>query len=336
VSLYRAETRRLVKRRFTKFLVLGALVVLAAVAAGMFFTNQKIGPAQLAAAQARAEAEYQQQNQFAVQQRQECEAAKGTTGGGQYPPDCSEITGPTRDNFDPQWYVAATFDFRKNFGDMVTTMAGVLALVAFVVGASYVGAEWNSGGMMNLLLWRPKRIRVLGTKLLALLAGLAALTVVVAAAWTGLFLLIAQFRGTSASMTPGAWQSFGIMEARAFALVLAAGAIGFALASLGRHTATAFGVAIGVVVLLQVGLGTVLQLAKVKFVEMYLIPFWIQAWLDKSVTFENYDACNYSVNGGCLPDTMSITWQMAGSALAAAVVLVVGAAMWTMRSRDIT
>ena len=59
---------------------------------------------------------------------------------------------------------------------MITTLAALLALVAFVIGASFVGAEWNSGGMMNLLLWRPQRLQVLGTKLAALLVGLTALT----------------------------------------------------------------------------------------------------------------------------------------------------------------
>ena len=86
----------------------------------------------------------------------------------------------------------ATFDFRKKFGDMIITFAAILALIAFVIGASFVGAEWSSGGMMNLLLWRPQRLKVLGTKLVALLVGLTVLTVVVAAAWTGIFVLIAE------------------------------------------------------------------------------------------------------------------------------------------------
>jgi ABC-2 type transport system permease protein len=336
VSLYRAETRRLVKRRFTKFLVIGTLVVLAAIAIGMFFSNQKIGPAQIASAQAAAKADFEQQSQQAAQQQQLCEAAQGTTDASHWPPNCAEITGPSQDNFDPKWYLAATFDFRKNFGDMVTTMAALLAVAAFVVGASFVGAEWNSGGMMNLLLWRPQRGKVLGTKLLALLAGLTALTVLVSAAWTGVFALIANLRGTTAGMTWGAWQSFAIMEARGLVLVLVAGAVGFGLASLGRHTAMALGVAIGVAILFQAGLGTVLELAHVKFVEAFLIPVWAAAWLTKSVTLQNYDACNFSVSGDCQPDTMTITWQMAGGVLAVVLVLVVTAAMWTMRSRDVT
>lgn len=52
---------------------------------------------------------------------------------------------------------------------------------------------------------------------------------------------------------------------------------GWCSASLGRHTAMAFGVTIGVVAIFQFGLGTVLELAKAKFVEAYLIPVWAAA-----------------------------------------------------------
>jgi ABC-2 type transport system permease protein len=336
VSLYRAETRRLVKRRFTKFFVIGALVVLVAVAAGVFFTNQKVGPAQIAGAQQAADRDLQNAQQQAALEQQRCAAAPGTADAGNYPSDCSQLYMPTKADFPASSYMPSTFDFRKNFGDMVTTLAALLALMAFVVGASFVGAEWTSGGMMNLLLWRPQRLKVLGTKLLALTVALTALTAVTAIVWTGLFALIAQQRGSLKSMTSGAWQSFAITEVRALILVLVVGAVGFGLASLGRHTATALGVAIGVIIVFQFGLGTVLSLANVKFTEAYLIPVWGIAWMNKSVKLENYNACNFSASNGCLPDTLTLTWQMAGGLLAAVIVLVLGAALWTMRSRDVT
>jgi ABC-type transport system involved in multi-copper enzyme maturation permease subunit len=332
--LYRAETRRLVKRRFTKLFVGGAMLALAAIAAGVFFSNQKVGADEIATAKARAQAEYQQQLQRSSQEKAQCEAAQGTPQASQYGP-CDQIYVPTEQDFQYQWYMPATFNFRESFPDMVTTLAALLGVAAFLVGASFVGAEWSSGGMMNLLLWRPQRLRVLGAKLAALLVGFTALTVALAVIWTGAFLAIANTRGTTTGLTSGAWQSIGLMELRALALVLVAGAFGFGLASLGRHTAMALGVVIGAIIVFQFGLGTVLSLAKVKFVEAYLLPVWVVAWMDKKYIVEDYNSCTVT-SGGCQPDTFTITWQMAGTALAAGFVLIVGAAMWTMRTRDIT
>jgi ABC-type transport system involved in multi-copper enzyme maturation permease subunit len=336
VSLYRAETRRLFKRRIVRVLLIGAVVILAAVAAGVFFTNHKIDAGQLATAQVKADQEFKQQTSYATQARADCDKAKGTAAAGQFPPNCEDITPPGKENFDPKNYLAPTFTLKSNYRDMITTLAGVLAMVAFVIGASFVGAEWNSGGMMNLLLWRPKRLQVVSTKLLALVLGLTAVTVVLGAIWTGLFTLIAHFRGTTEGMTSGVWQSFAIMGARGLALVLVAGIVGFTLASIGRHTAMAFGVAIGVVVLLQIGLGTVLGLAKVKFVESYLLPYWVIAWMNKSVKLEDYSVCNFSLNGDCAPDVRTLTWQVGGTGALVLVALLVGGSLWTIRSRDVT
>ncbi|GAA0544408.1 hypothetical protein GCM10010172_27480 [Paractinoplanes ferrugineus] len=335
MSLYRAETRRLLKRRFTKLFTIGALLILAAVAAGVFFTNHKVGTDQIAEAKGKAHAEYLRSVASTEQVRKDCEAARGTSRAGEFPPNC-ELAAPAESDFDPEWYLPATFDFKKGFPDMVTTMAAVLALVGFVIGASFVGAEWNSGGMMNLLLWRPRRLQVLGTKLSAFLVAMTGLTVLVAAIWTAVFYGIASLRGVTTGLTSGTWQSLGLMELRALVLVLVAGALGFGLASLGRHTAMALGVAIGVIVIFQFGVGTVLAIAHVKFPELYLAPFWVIAWMAKKYVAEDYNSCNFDVGGGCQPDTLTITWQMAGSALAIILVLVVGAAMWTMRKRDIT
>ncbi|MGK5679527.1 ABC transporter permease subunit [Actinoplanes sp. URMC 104] len=336
MSLYRAETRRLTKRRFTRLFLLGVTLILAAVAAGMVFTNQKVGPAQIASARAEAQQDFQRATEQFERDLADCKAAQGTPNADRWPPGCEGMSGPTQDNFQTQWYMPPTFDFRENFPDMVTTLAALLALVAFIVGASFVGAEWSSGGMMNLLLWRPQRLRVLGTKLAALLVFFTVLTVVFSALWTALFVGIAELRGSTDSMTSGAWQSIGLMELRGLALVVVAAALGFGLASLGRHTAMALGVTIGALIVFQFGLGTVLNLAKVKFADAYLIPVWMIAWMDKEIKIEDYNSCDYSSAGGCVPDSLTLTWPMAGAILAGVFVLIVVVSMWTMRSRDVT
>ncbi len=336
MSLYTAETRRLTKRRFTKLFVLGVALILIAVAIAMFFSNQKLGADQIASAQAQATADYQRAVEQSQKDTVDCQAAQGTSRADQYPPGCTDMYTPTPEDFQAQWYMPATFDFRENFPAMVTTLAALLALVGFIVGASFVGAEWSSGGMMNLLLWRPQRLLVLGTKLAALLVFFTALTVVFSALWTAAFVGVASARGSTESMTSGAWQSILLMEARGLILVLVAAAVGFGLASLGRHTAMALGATIGAVIVFQFGLGTVLSMANVKFAEAYLIPIWMIAWLDKEVKIEDYNSCDFSSSSGCQPDALTLTWPMAGGLLAVVFVLIVGAAMWTMRSRDVT
>jgi ABC-2 type transport system permease protein len=328
VSLYKAETRRLVKRRFTKLFLLGAVLVLAAVAVAMFLANESVGPDQIAAAKVEAQAQYNNDLKLFEQEKAACETAAR--------PDCESYVAPSLDNYNYEWYMPPTFIFRENFPDMVTTLAALIALTAFIVGASFVGAEWNSGGMMNLLLWRPQRLKVLSTKLLTLLGAFTLVTVVLSAIWTGIFYLIAQARGSTEGMTSGAWQSIGLMELRGLALVLVAGAVGFGLASLGRHTAMALGVTIGAVIVLQFGLGAVLYMAKVKFPDLYLAPTWLTAWMAKEVKLEDYNSCEFSSVNGCQPDSLTLTWPVAGGLFAVLFVVIVGAAMWTMRSRDIT
>jgi ABC-type transport system involved in multi-copper enzyme maturation permease subunit len=328
--------RRLTKRRVIRFFVFGTLALLAAIVVGMFATHQPSTPSVRAAAQAEADRDYRLAVQSLAQEMRDCEAARGTAQAANYPPDCDPGYRPSKADYQAEYYMPPTFVFREQFGLMIVTLAALLAVMAYLVGASYVGAEWSSGAMMNLLLWRPQRLKVLSTKLGALTAGLTALTVLVSAAWTGLFALVADMRGTMDAMTSGAWQSFLLMEVRGLVLVLVAGAVGFGLASIGRHTAMALGTAIGAVIVFQFGLGTLLSLAQVHFVEAYLVPVWATAWMDKSITVTDWQPCDSAINPGCQAGTLTLTWPMAGGLLAALVILVVGAAMWTMRSRDVT
>ncbi|BCL14295.1 ABC transporter permease subunit [Micromonospora sagamiensis] len=337
MSLYVTELRRLGKRRFTRYMALIGLLVLVAVAVGTFFTNEQIGPEQRAAAEREAQTQYEEQVRYAERERNACERAEATgeQSEGRFPDDCSVITPPPREAFEARWFLPSTFDFRTSFGATLVTYAAILGLITFVVGASFVGAEWSTGGMMNLLLWRPKRLTVLLTKLAALLTGVATVTVLGLLAWTAAFWAIGSFRGTTEKMTSGVWQSFALTGLRAFALVVVAAVIGFALASLGRHTAFALGGVLAVGVVGQFGLGVVLALADVKFPEAWLIPTYGLAWMGKEVKLENYDACNFSTSGDCKPDILTITWQHSSVLLVTGLVLALGAALWAMRRRDI-
>ncbi|MFI5926116.1 ABC transporter permease subunit [Micromonospora sp. NPDC051543] len=338
MSLYRTELRRLVKRRFTRYMTLLGLLVLAAVVVGVFFTNQKIDAGQLAKAERQADQQYQEQVRWSEQERVNCEQAKkaGTSSDGRYPDDCSVITPPPREEIKAEWFLPSTFNFRKTFDETLVPFAAILALVGFVIGASFVGAEWSTGGMMNLLLWRPKRLTVLFTKLAALLTGILAVTLPAAVLWFAGFWAVASFRGSTEKMTSGAWQSFALTGLRGVALVLVITTIGFALASLGRHTAMALGGVVALMVVGQFGLGILLSMANVKFAEAWLLPTYALAWMTKTVKLENWQSCNATYFGECKPETMDITWQQSSAIFSVGLVVILGAAVWAMRRRDIS
>ena len=347
MNLFRAEWRRLFKRRITVGTLLGVVVVLGLVAGGIAISNQKIGPEALAEAEAAAQAEYEEQLRWheetiddqVAQCREEQAAAEAA---GEPSPwgegfDCEMLREwvPVREDFQAEWYLPPTFSFRDGFESMIGVFAAILALFGFLVGASFVGAEWRSGGMMNLLLWQPRRLRVLGTKLTTLLLGVLSVGVVLGAAWTGTFWLIATFRGVTDGMTAGVWQSMALTGVRGLMLGLVAATIGFALASIGRHTAMALGAAVAAVIVGVAGVAIVVDLLGVRFGGAWLWPNYARAWLQRSLTFYDWRSCEFSF-GRCEPAELVVTWQVAGAGMAALVIVALGLAMWQMRRRDVT
>jgi ABC-2 type transport system permease protein len=340
VSLPRAEWRRLFKRRLTKGMLTLGVLILAAIAVGVYLSHHKATPDQVAAAERRAEAAYRDNLRFTEQFREQCEQAKQTSGAQPaqqgFPSDCDEITAPSRDDFRAEYFMAPTFDFREMFPPTLIVVAAVLGLVAFVIGASYIGADWASGGLMNLLLWRPQRLRVLFTKLGTLAGGLLVTGALLTTAWGGAMWLTAVNRGTTTRLTPGFWQSVTLGGVRAVALILFAGVLGFALASIGRHTGVALGVAVTIVLVGQFGVAFVLSLAGVPFWERYLIPTYVEAFMSTKTTLFDYSVPCRQVGNECEFPQLVITWQDAGGVFAAILVLVIGLAAWQIRRRDIT
>jgi uncharacterized membrane protein YciS (DUF1049 family) len=338
MSLIRAEARRLAKRRVTRFMLAFVVLALAVIAVSFIFASEKIGPEQQAAAVAEAQQQEQEQVRSAEQERAQCEAAKKSgTPDPRFPADmdCSVITPPPAGTVDPAWFLPYQFDFRKDFGTFISVFAGVLGLFAFIVGASYVGAEWSTGGMMNLLLWRPRRLSVLLTKLGVLLGAVLGIGVVLGALWTAIFWLIGRYDGVTGRMTQGVWESFALTGLRGIGLALAMAAAAFGLASLGRHTAMALGAAVGVGVVSEIGLRIALLIAQVKFPDRYALSTYALAWFEKKWKLEDYNACNFT-NGECLPATFTVTWQQSAAVFGIGTAVILAAALWSMRSRDIT
>ncbi|GAA1880612.1 ABC transporter permease subunit [Asanoa iriomotensis] len=338
MSLPKAEVRRLFKRRVTRIFLAITVIGLALFPLAFTINSKPATAERRAAAEAQAQREFELATAQFEQMRTECEAAKarGETGlDDRYGPDCGAGYGPQQEWFSAQQYMDYEFNFRDEFQPSLAVLAGILAMVAFVVGASFVGAEWHTGGMMNLLLWRPRRVPVLLTKLGVLVGSMLGVTAVLGALWTVAFWAIGRFDGQLGVLTPGVWQSIGLTGLRGVTLVLLAATIGFCLASIGRHTAMALGVGIGAIVVSEIGLRIVFELLRVQFGDRYILSTYLVAWFEKSMTIIDYRACNF-VNGPCTPPEYVVTWQQSSVLLGAVLVLGVFGAVWSMRRRDVT
>lgn len=334
MSLVRAERRRLHKRRVTKMMLLLGVVLLGVIGTGMFFSNQKATDATRAAAAAQAQRDYEQQRDFWDNGgRASCEAMAKQEN---IEPEQMCGQGPRPEDFRPEYYMPSTYDFKAAFVGMATVWAMIMAFVGLIIGASYVGAEWSSGGMMNLLTWQPRRVRVLGTKLLTLAGVMAAWSAIIFVAWVGLQWLIGTFRGTTAGMTSGTWQSFGLTGLRGIGLILGGAIFGFVLASLGRRTAVAMGVLIALIIVAQFGLTLILFAARVPFPTLYFFGNHLTAWMEghTRVYDESSGACNFNF-GTCEPPYIDLTWQMSGGIVGAVLLVLVGAAMLQIKRRDV-
>jgi ABC-type transport system involved in multi-copper enzyme maturation permease subunit len=125
------------------------------------------------------------------------------------------------------------------------TISTALLLLAIVFGASFVGAEYRAGTIENLLLWEPRRGRVMGAKLVAV--GVSSAVVHAGLLGSMMLLLIpaAKYSGSFAGVDAEFWTGVGNAVLRgsiAAALVAAsAGAVGLIL----RNTAGVVGTFMG-------------------------------------------------------------------------------------------
>ncbi|MEV4618333.1 ABC transporter permease subunit [Asanoa sp. NPDC049573] len=337
MSLPKAEVRRLFKRRVTRIFLILTLLGLAIFPVAFTISSQRTGPEQRAQAAERAQQDFERASADFKLQVAQCEAEKAagaTDTEVRYGPNCGADFGPRPEYFEPANYLPFEFDFSREFQPSVYVFCAILALVAFVIGASFVGAEWHTGGMTNLLLWRPRRIPVLLTKLGVLLGAMLGLTVVVGALWTAAFWAIGRYDGQVGKLTSGVWQSFALTGARGAVAVLLAATLGFCLASIGRHTAMALGVGIGAVVVSEIGLRIAFELVQVRFGDRFILSTYLVAWFDKKFTLYDYRACDFA-QGQCNPGELVITWQQSAALFAIVLVLALGGAIWSMRRRDV-
>jgi ABC-2 type transport system permease protein len=247
-----------------------------------------------------------------------------------YPPNCDYGPEPTADQF-----LDYGFSFRRQWPELYITAAVILGLFGFVVGASFIGAEWTSGGMTNLLLWRPQRAAVLGAKFAVAVGGVLAISIVYLIVWTIAFLGVGAVSGVVGHLSGGEVASLLLTGVRVVLLGAFGAAVGFAIASVGRHTAVAMGIGIAYLIVYELGARLLFEVADSNYPERLFLSTHVAAWLIKRLTVSGG---GYSCDGGgCFADPSRIvTWGEGGAVLTVVTAALVGAAFLSMRRRDIT
>ena len=199
-------------------------------------------------------------------------------------------------------------------------LGGGFATMAFVLGASAGGAEWGARTIEALLVWEPRRARLLLTKaaVLSVVVLVAAIVVQVVA---GLLSRGAvAWRGTMVGAPSDLWTTYVGNSATGIGFAVITAVLGFGIASLTRNTGFALGVAFVYVAIIE----RLLSLLG-DWVDPFMFFYNAGAFLDHGVDLTRDDGSTYV-----------LTTTRGGITLVVYAAVVLGAAVTTFNRRDVT
>ncbi len=243
-SLFRAELHRFRARRFIQLLL--ALSVLAFLAGTVVAYTQHSKPTPAILAEARAE--MQEQMRMAEESRQQClqdesipEAEREMACG---PP-------PSEQGMELEWFLdKRAFVLAENIATGVVAGSVVTAALLFVIGATFIGAEWSTRSIVALLFWQPRRLKVLAVKAAVTALVATVLAVAAQAAWTAAAMLLAKLRGRT-DVPKEFWSNVLEAQGRGVLLVVLFALLGLGMANLLRNTGAALGVAFAYLIIVE-------------------------------------------------------------------------------------
>jgi hypothetical protein len=235
-SLFRSEVHRFRSRRFIQVLL--GLAVLGWVAAtGIALLNYgEPTQADFAAAQERLDQFNADQAQFREQCSQEAQRSGQSV---------EQVCGPAQQGPNLQvedFLDTAPFDFAAAGENGAMGFAAAAAVLAFLIGATWIGAEWSTRSIVALLFWVPTRLKVMGTKIGVLALALAVLGVVAQLSWLLMAWILRSLVGTDGGLPAGFWSGLLAEQGRSVLLTVLVGLIGFGLANVIRNTGAALGI----------------------------------------------------------------------------------------------
>ena len=227
MRLIATEIRRASKRRLFRLGLLVATLLVIGAGLGNFFSSDD----NLANARVRARAEIADCERFAAEETETIEGREGR------PPPEDFFHCGTLDEILPAY--DRIFRYADAMRDMVRGGAVFGGIIAFLAGASFVGAEWGSGNLATFLTWEPRRAHVHVAKVLAIALCCAVVVAVLLALVMAVHIPVAWTRGSMRGTTAEVWRTLAGIGGRGAALAALFSAAGAGLAMVMRNTAGA-------------------------------------------------------------------------------------------------
>ena len=327
-SLFKAELHRFRARRFIQVIAaIGVLGWAAFTVIGLFSYGNPT-PADYAAAQAQVD-QILQQNEAG---RQQCLQNPGDVPEGTDPADACGPPMTAADIGGVESFVGkAPFDLAKEGTTGSVAFAALAAALAFVVGTTWIGAEWSTRSIVALLFWAPRRMRVMGTKLGVLVAGATVFGVAAQVGWLIMAGLLDATVGADKALPHDFWSTLLQTQARGVLLVVLAAVLGFGLTSIVRNTGASLGIAFLYVVAIQLILGG----AKPSWSPWMLGTNAAGLVMDGGVRLMFWDQTDYSPDKLGQPVEYLLGNLQAGLFLTGAAVVLVGIGTLLFARRDI-
>jgi len=328
MRLTMVELRRLFARWLTMIALLGALVITGLMLFSTFQQAKLLSGADLTSQRAQFDQARKDWLVNGAQRVQDCLTAQAAVQKSDPKADlgCNQM--------EPKWetWGKQPVKFAEMMPNSLLAGSYLLAFVSFVVGASFLGAEFSSGSMANWLTFEPRRMRVFASKLAAAGLGLVPATVALLGLLTaGVWLIVGHFNPT-AGTTAKVWEDLGAMGARSVALSVAATVTGAAIGVLLRRTAAVLGMAMGYLVLVEGVFRQQLQGA-----QTWMLRLNFAGWLQHDARY-SINSCTTDAHGSysCQGVEKVLSSSHSWTYLGLLVMFVVGLAALVFRRRDVS
>lgn len=323
MRLYLVELTRLRSRRAVAVLLAGAFVIGALVLGATLWSHRPIDDADLA--QAQQQVDQQTDSPRTQRDLRRCQANPERYLGRDDPAECEQAILPQVD-----WFLSRPqLNPVELSNDLPLAIALIGCIIAVLIGATSIGAEWSAGSVGTQLLYETRRSRVW----LAKAAAVATLSAVMAfiiftVVWTGI--LVAHSSWIGQSLPPGFTGDLTWTGLRVTAFAMFGGLMGYAVTAALRHTVVVIGLMLAYSV---VGEGLLREF--VPTIERYLVSVNSFAWINGAYTITVYPEGSCFSRASCRPTQIKVELLDATVYFGVIGALVLLVSLLVFRRRDV-